>query len=140
MKDHKRDAIYRDTIFLKFFFKKNNEVTEEEINYFKKHPNEIDEVTAPINIHKLFLAVGIGVGIFLVAISKIVAHSSFVPVASDVLREILIDIVFEIGVALIGAGVTAYMLGILLNVQQENAQQWKRMIRRKIGMLNSPDS
>ena len=107
------------------------------MDYFKKHPNEIDEVTAPINIHKLFLAVGIGVGIFLVAISKIVAHSSFLPVVSDVLREILIDIVFEIGVALIGAGVTAYMLGILLNVQQENAQQWKRMIRRKIGVLNS---
>ncbi len=140
MKDNKRDAIYRDAILLKSFFKKKNEVTEEEVDYFKKHPNEIDELTAPINIHKLFLAVGIGVGVLLVAISKIIAHSSFLLVVSHVLREILIDIVFEIGVALIGAGVTAYMLGILLNVQQENAQKWKRMIRSKIGMLNSPDS
>lgn len=140
MKDHKRDAIYRGAILLKSFFKMKNEVTEEEIDYFKKHPNEIDEVTAPMNIHKLFLAIGIGVGILLVAISKIVAHSSFLPVASHVLRETLIDIVFEIGVALIGAGVTAYMLGILLNAQQENAQQWKRMIRRKIGMQNTPES
>ena len=140
MKDHKRDAIYRDAILLKSFFKKKNEVTEEEINYFEKHPDEIDEVTAPINIHKLFLAIGIGVGVLLVAISKVVAHSSFLPVVSRVLHEILIDIVFEIGVALIGAGVTAYMLGILLNAQQENAQQWKRMIRGKIGMRNSPES
>ena len=140
MKDNKRDAIYRDAILLKSFFKKKNEVTAEEINYFEKHPDEIDEVTAPINIHKLFLAVGIGVGVLLVAISKIIAHSGFLLVVSNVLREVLIDIVFEIGVALIGAGVTAYMLGILLNVQQENAQQWKRMIRMKIGVLNSPKS
>jgi hypothetical protein len=35
-------------------------------------------------------------------------------------------------VALIGAAVTAYLLGILLNRQQENAAAWRSEIRRRI--------
>jgi hypothetical protein len=48
------------------------------------------------------------------------------------LQEFLVDIVFEIGIALIGAGITAYLLGILLNTQQENAERWRTAIRDKI--------
>ena len=139
MRDRQQDDVDRDIILLKFLFKKKSEVTEEEVEYFKKHPDKIDEITAPLNIHKLFLAIGIGVGVVLVVISKIVAHSSYLPVVSELLREILIDIVFEIGVALIGAGVTAYMLGILLNAQQENAREWRQMIRKRIDMLDHPE-
>ena len=48
------------------------------------------------------------------------------------MSEFVIDIVFEIGVALIGAAVTAYLLGILLNRQQENAAAWRTEIRRML--------
>jgi hypothetical protein len=54
-------------------------------------------------------------------------------VLSEALREFAVDVVFEIGVALIGAAVTAYILGILLNQQQENASLWRAEIRKKIG-------
>jgi hypothetical protein len=47
--------------------------------------------------------------------------------------EFVIDIVFEVGVALIGAAVTAYILGILLNQQQDAAAKWRLEIRRRIG-------
>jgi hypothetical protein len=36
---------------------------------------------------------------------------------------------------LIGAAVTAYILGILLNQQQENAAHWRAEIRRRIEVL-----
>ncbi|MGA9270512.1 MAG: hypothetical protein WBV45_07820, partial [Lutimonas sp.] len=48
------------------------------------------------------------------------------------LKEVLVSIVFEIGVALIGGGVTAYLLGILLNNQQKKAVQWRQQIRDRI--------
>ncbi|KCY48852.1 hypothetical protein J715_2258 [Acinetobacter baumannii 1571545] len=44
----------------------------------------------------------------------------------------MIDIIYETGIALIGAAVTAYVLGVLLNKQQENATKWREEIRRKI--------
>lgn len=46
--------------------------------------------------------------------------------------EFVIDIIYESGIALIGAAVTAYMLGVLLNKQQENAVKWREEIRKCI--------
>ena len=51
---------------------------------------------------------------------------------SEGYRAFVIDIVFEVGVALIGAAVTAYILGILLDQQQENAAKWRAEIRRRL--------
>ncbi len=52
----KADDQERDRIFLKLYLKSSpGEVTDEELSYFREHPDQIDEVTAPVNVHKLFL-------------------------------------------------------------------------------------
>lgn len=122
----------RDRMFLKLFLKSApDQVTDEEVAYFREHPEQIDEVTAPVNVHKLFLWVGIVLGAACVALSKMIKFSRLV-VYSEGIREFVVDIVFEIGVALIGAAVTAYLLGILLNQQQDNAAAWRSKIRSRI--------
>ena len=45
----------RGKIFFKMMFKKRVDVTDEEVEYFRRHPDEIDEITAPVNVQKLFL-------------------------------------------------------------------------------------
>lgn len=123
----------RDVMFLKLLFKKNdNEVTDEEVAYFRENPEQIEEVTAPVNLHKYFLWVGTLIGIVSVMISKYLSFSGILESWHAGVREFLIDIMFEMGVALIGAAVTAYLLGILLNKQQENATKWRNEIRRRI--------
>jgi hypothetical protein len=108
-------------------------VTDEDLAYFRDHPDEIDEVTAPVNVHKLFLWAGALLGIALVAASKMLGYGPLLDAVSAGVSEFVIDIVFEIGVALIGAAVTAYLLGILLNRQQENAAAWRAEIRQRLG-------
>jgi hypothetical protein len=127
-----REKGTRDKLFLKMFLKGKGEVTQEELEYFRRHPDEIDEITAPVNVHKLFLLYGALSGILLVALSKVLKFSFVLYFAHGYLQEFLVDVVFEIGVALIGAGVTAYLLGILLNTQQENAERWRTEIRSRI--------
>ena len=123
----------RDRIFIKLFLKTSpDQVTDEELDYFREHPDQIDEVTAPVNIHKLFLWVGTLLGVAFVGLSKILKFQPILENLSEGLREFGIDIVFEIGVALIGAAVTAYILGILLDQQQENAARWRAEIRRRL--------
>ena len=123
----------RDQIFLKLFLTTSpSELGEEEMAYFREHPEQIDEVTAPVNIHKLFLWAGALLGAFFVALSKLLVHSE-VLIQHLVVREYVIDIVFESGVALIGAAITAYILGILLDKQQKNAAHWRSEIRRRLG-------
>jgi len=127
----------RDRVFLKLFFTTSfKKVTREEVDYFRKHPDMIDEVTAPVNVHKWFLWGGTFLGVVFVGLSKALKFNPLLDGLSEGFREFGIDIVFEIGVALIGAAVTAYLLGILLNKQQDNAAAWRAELRRRIDELD----
>jgi hypothetical protein len=53
--------------------------------------------------------------------------------------ESLIDVVFEVGVALIGAAVTAYILELLLNQRKDNGAIWRKEIRRSFGETQVPE-
>ena len=124
----------RDDIFLfKTFFKVKTELTEAQISYFKKHPEKIEAVTAPHTVHRLFLLGGMLFGIAFVILSKALNLWGALKGLHPLVEESLVDITFEIGVALIGGGVTAYFLGILLNQQQQNAERWKEEIYSQIG-------
>lgn len=128
----KNTKLDQDTLFIKLLFKSTSEVTDEEIEYYRKYPDQIDQVTAPLNIHKIFLWAGALLGVVIVAIAKFLKFSGSLDFLSEGMLEFVIDIIYETGIALIGAAVTAYMLGVLLNKQQENATKWREEIRRRI--------
>lgn len=119
--------------FKEGFLNSSVEVTKDEVAYFRKHPEEVDDFTAPVNIRKRFLGAGALFGALLVALSKAFKYGALEAYISPVVSEFIVDIIFEAGVALIGAAVTAYLLEILLNNQQDNAAKWRDEIRRQIG-------
>ena len=92
----------------------------------------IDEITAPVNVHKFFLLFGSLLGIILVIGSKLIDVQTVFPVDHVYVKEVLVDIVFEIGVALIGGVMTACLLGILLNTQQKKPAEWRQIIWNRI--------
>ncbi|AJB66919.1 hypothetical protein [Acinetobacter baumannii] len=128
----KNTKLDQDKLFIKLLFKSTSEVTDEETEYYRKYPDQIDQVTAPLNIHKIFLWAGALLGVIVVAIAKFLKFSGSLDFLSEGVLEFVIDIIYETGIALIGAAVTAYMLGVLLNKQQENATKWREEIRRRI--------
>jgi hypothetical protein len=128
-----------ENLFKKGFLNSSVDVTEDEVAYFRDHPDEIDEFTAPVNIRKRFLWLGALLGAGLVAISKALKYGVLDEYLSEASSEFVVDIVFEAGVALIGTAVTAYLLEILLNTQQENAAKWREGIRSAIGEEEVPD-
>ncbi len=128
----KEEIKKQDRRLIRLFFKTSpDKLTEEELAYFMDHPDMIDKVTTPVGMRKLFLWIGAVLGTLFVGFSKWIKFTRH-PMLSEGLMEFWVDIVFEIGVALIGAAVTAYILEILLNKQQENAAHWRSEIRRKI--------
>jgi len=129
-----------DFVVLKMFTKNTADVTDAELAHFRVHPEQIDRITAPVNIHRLFLWSGALLGAIFFTISKILRYSELLGHLSEGAREFILDLASEIGVALLGAAITAYFLGILLNRQQENAAQWRAEIRRRIAELEQSDS
>ncbi|MEB3863056.1 hypothetical protein MSG66_03240 [Acinetobacter sp. IK31] len=128
----KNSKLDQDKLFIKLLFKSTSEVTEDEIEYYRKYPDQIDQVTAPLNIHKIFLWAGALLGVIVVAIAKFLKFSGTLDFLSEGMLEFVIDIIYETGIALIGAAATAFMLGVLLNKQQENATKWREEIRRRV--------
>lgn len=137
MNQTKKEDQIRDRFALKLLLTDQTDLNDEEVAYFKKNPDDIDEITAPVNVHKFFLWFGSLLGISLVIVSKLVEVQSLFLVNYIHVKEVIVSIVFEIGVALIGGGVTAYLLGILLNNQQEKAVTWRKKIRERI---NQPEA
>ncbi|MEN8940370.1 hypothetical protein [Acinetobacter baumannii] len=128
----KNSKLDQDILFIKLLFKPSAKVTADEVEYYRKYPDQIDQVTAPINIHKIFLWGGAFLGVVIVAMAKFLKFSGILNFLSEGVLEFVIDIIYESGIALIGAAVTAYMLGVLLNKQQESAMKWREEIRKRI--------
>ena len=121
-----------DSLFFNQLFRSSSVVTDEDVAYFSEHPDQIEEVTAPVFIHRFFLWAGALMGVAFVGLSKILKYSSILSFLAESIREFVVDIVYECGVALLSAAVTAYILGVLLNQQQKNAAIWRTEIRRRI--------
>lgn len=103
---NKKSKLDQDTLFVKLLFKSSPEVTNDEVDYYRKYPDQIDQVTAPINIHKIFLWTGALLGIAVVAVAKFFKFSGTLDFLSESILEFVLDIIYESGIALIGAAIT----------------------------------
>ncbi|MEM0907186.1 MAG: hypothetical protein AAGJ94_07475 [Pseudomonadota bacterium] len=122
--------------FFDFFAKWTSDetvkISQEEIEYFTEHPDEIDDFASPIRLHKLFLLIGMTIGVLGVAVAKVLTHSGLLSALPEGVVAFITDIVFEVGVALIGASIVTFMMGIVMNRQQKNALKWRDDIRKRI--------
>ncbi|MEO0543894.1 MAG: hypothetical protein AAFY99_08765 [Pseudomonadota bacterium] len=122
----------RESMFLKMLTSEKIEISDDELAYFRKYPEEIDEVTASTRVHRFFLWAGMVTGLLAVGLSKVMAALPIERYLAPGVAEFVIDIVFEGGVALVGAALTAYFMGVLLNTQQQRAKAFRKEIRRRL--------
>ncbi|MEO0606334.1 MAG: hypothetical protein AAF211_33200 [Myxococcota bacterium] len=111
-------------------------VTDEEVAYYREHPDEIDVATSPGQIHRQFLWLGSLTGLAAFVLAKVVAWSSAEEVLGEFVDNLVVDLLFEVGVAMIGASVTAYLLGVLLVESQKQARQWRQELRKRVGLAD----
>ncbi|WP_068114762.1 hypothetical protein [Tropicimonas marinistellae] len=122
----------RESLFLQMLASERVEVSDQAMAYFREHPEEIDEVTANTRVHRFFLWVGMVLGILAVAASRLLSWLPFENLVGQGVESFISEIVFEGGVALMGAALTAYFMGVLLNAQQKRAAAFRREIRRRL--------
>ena len=85
----------KDRLFWKLFFGDGSKVTDEEVEYFQAHPEEIDDFTAPLNIHRFFLTFAALLGIVFVASSKLIKFYYPKFFSSAAVMEFIIDILVK---------------------------------------------
>ena len=122
----------RNSLFLQMLTNEKVEISDEAMAYFRQYPDEIDEVTAPTRVHRLFLWLGTALGILAVAISRLLAALPLEQLVGESVEAFLESIIYECGVALISAAITAFFMGVLLNTQQRRAKEFRKEIRRRL--------
>ena len=105
-------------------------ITEEEVEFFKENPEELEDMTSTLTAKKLYLTLATLLGLFLVAFSILFR---FYPLINDgMIHSFIIDLAFEGGVALWGAAITVYLLEIVLEKQHEINSSYRREVLKRI--------
>ena len=112
-------------IQFRFFVADTRAPSAEEIAYFSAHPHEIDDISEPMRLHRLFLAWAIVIGSLIVDLSKYMAKVIAPDLFTGAWKDFIVDIIFE-------AGVTAYFMGVLLNSQKAKTKRWRQNLRAAI--------
>jgi len=106
-------------------------IPEVELELYRQHPELIDAIGSRTVIHRVVLATVFVAGLALVVLSKGV---KFVLVGSAApwLMETVVDLLFELGVALWGGVATTVMLNHFMNRQYQIGRSYQQAIRRQL--------
>ena len=109
------------------------------IDFYRQHPDQIDEIEKEGKVHRLVLPVGFIVGLILVFASKLVR---FWNLFGDALffNEVVVDLAFELGVAIWGGVVTAAFLEVIENRERKANQRYRAEIVRRIKIAEDAEN
>lgn len=106
-------------------------ITDEEIDYYRQHPDKIEEITKEGRVHRAVLPIGFILGFILVFSSKIIGF--YTPFGDELFfNEVIVDMVFELGVAIWGGVMTTALLEVIENRERVANQKYKAEILRRI--------
>jgi hypothetical protein len=115
--------------------KRDLDISEEELVFFKEYPLELERLTSTVATKKLFLTLAGVVGTILVGLSIAIRTSEI----HKLLNGFITDLLFEGGIALWGAAITVYMLEIMMHRQEFVNRQYRRTVQKKIGEQNKQE-
>jgi len=110
----------------------NNEVkvTEEELAFYRKHPELVHAFGDRATIHRFVLIAVFVVGFLLVVGSKVVKYvyaDAYAPVV-----ELTVDLIFELGVALWGGVATTVLLQDYVEKKHREGREYQQEVMRQL--------
>jgi len=119
-------------------FSGDQEITEEMVDYYEQNPDELDLIINKEYFHISFLSVFFILGLGITILVRVIAYF-FSSGLGQFINDVLLDIVSELGIAIFGGAVVAFLIEFLNKRQyQQNInfrkQIKKRIEKRKIGM------
>jgi hypothetical protein len=108
-----------------------DKISKEELAFFRKHPELVQTLGSKKTIYKTVLVVVFVTGFFLVAISKILKFG-FADAANQKLVEFIVDLIFELGVALWGGVATTVLLQDLVKRQYSEGRRYQQEIMKQL--------
>lgn len=115
------------------------EPTEEQVHFFRKHPKDLDVIFNRETVKLRMIGWMLLLAFILVAGSKVITYfygDALNPFVSDV----IVDLLFEFGAALLGGAVTVFFIEILQKRQFQENLLLRKEIERRIALLDAQEA
>lgn len=119
---------------MKFFTQISNilstsedQITEETILYYEKNPDELELIKNREHFNVIYLRFIFALGILITVLARVVAYycGSFL---GDFVKSVVTDVISELGIAIFGGAICAYLIEILNKQQyQKNIKLWREL-------------
>ncbi len=117
--------------FLDGFFFEKQEVTDEVVAYYRKNPKELDLIVDQEEYHLKFLWYFFIIGLVITMGSRILKYF-FAGDWGEFVNDVILDVLSELGIAIFGGAVTAFLLEFLQKKQYERNVRYRNEIKARL--------
>lgn len=114
-----------------FLMGKEPQVTTEIIEYYRKHPEELDLIVDKEQFHIRFLGFFFILGLSITIGARVLKYF-FADIWGDFMNDVVLDVASELGIAIFGGAVTAYFLEFLQKKQYEQNMRFREQIKAQL--------
>ncbi len=112
-------------------FNSIQEITPKLIEYYEKNPKELDLLINKEDFHIKFLSYFFILGLILTIVSRTLAYF-FEDIWGKFINDVILDVSSELGIAIFGGAITAYLLEYLQKKQYQENIEFRKRIKEEI--------
>lgn len=110
-------------------------ITDEMVSYYRENPDELDLLIDKEDFNIKFLTIFFVIGLLLTVGSRIWPFI-FPHLINEMIDHLIFDVFSELGIAIFGGAITAYLLEYLQKKQYEENIAFRNEIKRRIALQN----
>ncbi len=107
------------------------EVTDEVVQYYQQNPDELDLIIDKEHFDNKFLSYFFLLGLSITIGSRVLSYF-FEGVWGEFINNVVLDVSSELGIAIFGGAVTAYLLGSLQKKQYQQNVAFMNAIKARL--------
>ncbi|HAA10510.1 MAG TPA: hypothetical protein DCE41_01970 [Cytophagales bacterium] len=109
-------------------FPNSQPITEEVLRYYEKNPDELDLIINREAFHIAYLGIIFVLGIGATVAARMVAYF-FGDQLGEFVNSVVLDVISELGIALFGGAVVAYLIEYLNKRQYQQNIKFRRQVK-----------
>ena len=111
----------------------SQEITEETIDYYEQNPEELDLIINKEHFHSAYLGLFFIIGLVLTIASRVIAFV-FGSKFGDFINDVILDVISELGIAIFGGAVVAYLIEFLNKRQYQQNVKFRTEVKQAIAL------
>jgi len=112
-------------------FSDRQEITQEVIDYYEENPEELDLIINKEYFHIAFLGVFFILGIGITIGARVISYF-FADTLGTFVDKVILDILSELGIAIFGGAVVAYLIEFLNKQQYQQNLRFRKEVKEQL--------